>query len=83
MENRALFYFWAYLYKLYSLYFIYSKEKGEEMPKVKDGKVSLNLKLSEEMYNRWVDKACEMRITNMSEFIRLMVEKEINNESSR
>lgn len=53
------------------------------MPKVKDGKVSLNLKLSEEMYNRWVDRACEMRITNISEFIRLMVEKGINNESSR
>ena len=49
------------------------------MPKVKDGKVSINLKLSEEMYNRWVDKAAEKRILNMSEFIRQMVEKGIQN----
>lgn len=48
------------------------------MPKVKDGKVSLNLKLDEDMYNRWVETACDMRITNISEFIRLMVEQEIN-----
>lgn len=47
------------------------------MPKVKNGKVSLNLKLDEDMYNRWVEKACDMRITNISEFIRLMVEKGI------
>lgn len=53
------------------------------MPKVKDGKVSFNLKLSEEMYNRWVDKACEMRITNISEFIRLMVEKGIYDKANR
>lgn len=53
------------------------------MPKVKDGKVSLNLKLSEEMYNRWVDKACEMRITNISEFIRLMVERGIYDKANR
>lgn len=48
------------------------------MPKVKDGKVSINLKVTEEMYNHWVDKACEMRITNISEFIRLMVEQGIS-----
>lgn len=48
------------------------------MPKVKDGKVSLNLKVDEDMYNHWVEKACDMRITNISEFIRLMVEKGIN-----
>lgn len=48
------------------------------MPSVKNGKVSINLKLSEEMYNKWVDKAAEMRILNMSEFIRQMVEKAIN-----
>lgn len=48
------------------------------MPKVKDRKVSLNLKLDEDMYNRWVETACDMRITNISEFIRLMVEQEIN-----
>ena len=53
------------------------------MPKVKDGKVSLNLKLSEEMYYRWVDKACEMRITNISEFIPLMVEKGIYDKPNR
>ena len=59
------------------------------MPKVKDGKVSLNLKVDENFYNRWlyddgdwririwVDEACDMRITNISEFIRLMVEKGI------
>lgn len=49
------------------------------MPKVKDGKVSINLKLPEEMYNRWVDKAMEIRLLNMSEFIRQMVEKGIKN----
>lgn len=49
------------------------------MPSVKNGKVSINLKLSEEMYNRWVDKAAEFRILNMSEFIRQMVEKAIKN----
>lgn len=49
------------------------------MPKAKNGKVSLNLKLDEGMYKRWVDKACELRITNISEFIRLMVEKGIRN----
>ena len=53
------------------------------MPTVKDGKVSLNLKLSEEMYNHWVQQACNMGILNMSEFIRLMVEKGIENGSSR
>ena len=53
------------------------------MPKVKDGKVSLNLKVDEDMYNRWVDEACDMRITNISEFIRLMVEKGIESGSSR
>ena len=47
------------------------------MPKPKDGKISLNLKISEEMYNRWVSKAAEMKILNMSEFIRQMVEKGI------
>lgn len=47
------------------------------MPKVKNGKVSLNLKLDEDMYNRWIEEACDMRITNISEFIRLMVEKGI------
>lgn len=47
------------------------------MPKVKDGKVSLNLKVDEDMYNHWIEKACDMRITNISEFIRLMVEKGI------
>lgn len=51
------------------------------MPKVKDGKVSLNLKISEEMYNKWVSKAAEKKILNMSEFIRQMVEKGISNES--
>lgn len=50
------------------------------MPNAKNGKVSLNLKLNEEMYKRWVDKACELRITNISEFIRLMVEKGIRND---
>lgn len=50
------------------------------MPNPKDGKVSLNLKISEEMYNRWVSKAAEMKILNMSEFIRQMVEKGIKNE---
>ena len=30
------------------------------MPKVKDGKVSINLKVTEEMYNHWIDKACEV-----------------------
>lgn len=49
------------------------------MPKVKDGKISLNLKISEEMYNKWVSKAAEMKILNMSEFIRQMVEKGICN----
>lgn len=53
------------------------------MPKVKDGKVSLNLKLDEDMYNRWVETACDMRITNISEFIRLMVEKGINSVQKR
>lgn len=48
------------------------------MPAVKDGKVSLNLKVPEEMYNRWVQQACKMGILNMSEFIRLMVEKSIS-----
>lgn len=51
------------------------------MPKVKDGRVSFNLKLPEDMYNKWVDKAAEMRILNMSEFIRQMVEKAIENGS--
>lgn len=50
------------------------------MPAVKNGKVSINLKLPEEMYNRWVDKAAELRILNMSEFIRQMVEKGMRNE---
>ena len=49
------------------------------MPAVKNGKVSINLKLPEEMYNRWVDKAAELRILNMSEFIRQMVEKGMRN----
>lgn len=49
------------------------------MPTVKDGRVSINLKLSEEMYNRWVDEAAKMRLLNMSEFIRQMVEKGIKN----
>lgn len=48
------------------------------MPKPKDGKVSLNLKISEKMYDRWVSKAAEMKILNMSEFIRQMVEKGID-----
>lgn len=50
------------------------------MPTVKNGKVSINLKLSEEMYNRWVEKAAEMRILNMSEFVRRMVERGIQSE---
>ena len=49
------------------------------MPNPKDGKISLNLKISEEMYNRWVSKAAEMKILNMSEFIRQMVERSIKN----
>lgn len=53
------------------------------MPKVKNGKISLNLKVDEDMYNRWVEKACDMRITNISEFIRLMVEKGINSVQKR
>lgn len=47
------------------------------MPTVKNGKVSLNLKVSEEQYKRWVKKAGENGILNMSEFIRKMVEKGI------
>lgn len=49
------------------------------MPKSKDGKISLNLKVSEEMYNQWVSKAAELKVLNMSEFIRLMVSKGIEN----
>ena len=52
------------------------------MPKVQDGKVSLNLKVPQEMYDKWVSKAAELKILNMSEFIRRMVEKSINNEIS-
>lgn len=50
------------------------------MPTVKNGKVSLNLKISQEMYDKWVSKAAEMKILNMSEFIRQMVEKSIKND---
>ena len=50
------------------------------MPTPKNGKVSINLKLNEEMYNRWVEAALKIKIMNMSEFIRSMVEKGINNE---
>lgn len=53
------------------------------MPKAKNGKISFNLKLNEDTYNRWVEIACDMRITNISEFIRLMVEKGINNVEKR
>ena len=51
------------------------------MPTPKNGKVSINLKLSEEMYNRWVEIALKMKIMNMSEFIRSMVEEGIKNGS--
>lgn len=47
------------------------------MPKVKNGKVSLNLKLSEDMYNRWVKEAGRQGILNLSEFIRYIVERGI------
>lgn len=50
------------------------------MPTVKNGKISLNLKISQEMYDKWVSKAAEMKILNMSEFIRQMVEKSIKND---
>lgn len=50
------------------------------MPNAKNGKVSLNLKVSEDTYNRWVEKAAALRILNMSEFIRKMVESGIKNE---
>lgn len=50
------------------------------MPTVKNGKVSLNLKVSEEMYKHWIKKAAEKQILNMSEFIRQMVEKGIKYE---
>lgn len=43
------------------------------MPKSKNGKISLNLKVSEEMYNEWVSTAAALKILNMSEFIRIMV----------
>lgn len=48
------------------------------MPNIKDGKVSLNLKVSEDKYNAWVEAAAYMRILNMSEFIRNMVDKGIS-----
>lgn len=50
------------------------------MPSVKNGKVSLNLKVSEETYNKWIEKAAALKILNMSEFIRKMVESGIKNE---
>lgn len=45
------------------------------MPKVKDGKISLNLKVPEEMYNRWVKEAGQRGILNLTEFIKSMVEE--------
>lgn len=47
------------------------------MPKVTNGKVSINLKLPVDMYNKWIEKAAALKILNMSEFIRQMVEKGI------
>lgn len=53
------------------------------MPTAKNGKVSINLKIDENVYRYWVDKACDMRITNISEFIRLMVKKGIDSVEKR
>lgn len=47
------------------------------MPKVINGKISFNLKLTEETYNKWVKEAGKLGMLNLSEFIRLMVEKSI------
>lgn len=49
------------------------------MPKVQDGKVSLNLKVPAEVYDKWVSKAAELKILNISEFIRQMVNSSIDN----
>lgn len=51
------------------------------MPQIKNGKVSLNLKVTEEQYNKWLDMASKMKILNMSQFIRDMVEEGIKNAS--
>lgn len=48
------------------------------MPKVKDGKISFNLKIDKDTYTRWVDAMCDMRMTNLSAFIRDMVDKGID-----
>lgn len=45
------------------------------MPNVKDGKVSLNLKITEEQYNKWVEAAAKQKILNMSQFIRDAVDE--------
>lgn len=50
------------------------------MPAVKNGKVSLNLKVNKDVYDKWVKAACQQGIMNMSEFIRLTVNKVIDNE---
>ena len=47
------------------------------MPKVTNGKVSFNLKLTEKTYNKWVKEAGKMGSLNLGEFIRLMVEESI------
>ena len=55
---------------------------GGIMPTVKNGKVSLNLKVNKDMYDKWVKAACQQGIMNMSEFIRLTVSKAIGDERS-
>lgn len=52
------------------------------MPTAKNGKVSLNLKLPEDVYSRWVKIAGSMGILNFSLFIREMVEKGIKENAS-
>lgn len=52
------------------------------MPTPKNGKVSLNLKLPEDVYSRWVKIAGSMGILNFSLFIREMVEKGIKENAS-
>lgn len=49
------------------------------MPTVKNGKVSLNLKVDKDTYDKWVKIACQQGIMNMSEFIRSAVNKVVDN----
>lgn len=51
------------------------------MPSIKNGKVSFNLKIPEDTYNKWVKEAGVRGILNLSHFIRVMVEEGIKKDA--